>query len=70
MSDVIEPLKTKAVHVFEIIISSCENIRKVLLEQIAGFIKKCVVPGLLMPDSEIQQWIATEKDYEYDNNTL
>lgn len=69
-SDVTENVKYRAVYIFETICASCDRIRKHLQEIISQFIRDCIVPNIAMKQEDIDTWLVSEKDYEYEDNSL
>ena len=57
-------------YIFETICAACENIRKYLQDCIAGFIRRCVIPNLMMSDADYNEWLTSAKDYEYEDNSM
>ena len=69
-SDVTENVKYRAIYIFETICASCDRIRKHLQEIISQFIRECIVPNIAMKQEDIDTWLVSEKDYEYEDNSL
>ena len=68
--EVTEPVKYKAVFIFKTICDFCDNLRKTILQLIVQFVQVNLIPNLCMSEEDMESWLTTEKDYEYEDNSL